>query len=72
MADRSHDHVVVTHGYAQTFVITAWLQIPVEAAGFVSFAPKPGSITHLRHDDSWRNRTLVDLADTGHLSGRRP
>lgn len=72
MADRSHDHVVVTHGYAQTFVITAWLQIPVEAAGFASFAPRPGSITHLRHDGFWRNRTLVDLADTRHLSGPPP
>ncbi|WP_368680429.1 hypothetical protein R1X32_01100 (plasmid) [Rhodococcus opacus] len=28
MADRDHDHVVVTHGYAQTFVVTTWLQDP--------------------------------------------
>jgi broad specificity phosphatase PhoE len=67
MADRDHDHVVVTHGYAQTFVITTWLQIPVEAAGFVSFATKPGAITHLQQDDYWRNRTVVALADTTHL-----
>ncbi|MGO4193305.1 hypothetical protein AB4Y67_16765 [Arthrobacter sp. YAF17] len=29
----------------------------------------PGAITHLRHDDYWRNRTVAALADSGHLSG---
>lgn len=67
MTDRNHDHVVVTHGYAQTFVITTWLQVPVDAAGFASFATKPGAITHLRQDEYWRNRTVVALADTSHL-----
>ena len=62
-----HDHIVVTHGFAHTFVVSAWLQIPVEAAGFATFATTPGAITHLRHDDYWRNRTLVQLADTTHL-----
>jgi len=68
MADREHDHVVVTHGYAQSFVVTTWLGVPVDAAGFASFATTPGAITHLRHDDLWRNRTVVSLARTGHLS----
>ncbi len=67
MADGDHTHVVVTHGFAQIFVITTWLQIPVESAGFLSFAPKPGSITHLQHDDYWRNRTVAALAETSHL-----
>lgn len=71
MADAAHDHVVVTHGYAQTFVVTAWLRIPVEATGFVSFATRPGAITHLRQDDYWRNRSVVALADTSHLVRRR-
>ncbi|MGW4091327.1 hypothetical protein [Nocardia sp. NPDC004750] len=48
---RNHDHIVVTHGYALTFVLTTWMMLPVEAAGFVSFATAPGAITHLRHDD---------------------
>ena len=64
---RKHDHVVITHGYAQTFVITSWLQIPVESTGFVSFTPSPGSITHLTHDDLWRNRSVADLANVSHL-----
>ncbi|WP_280397986.1 histidine phosphatase family protein [Nocardia carnea] len=67
MADLDYDHIVVTHGYALTFVITSWMQIPVEAVGFASFATTPGAITHLRLDDYWRNRTLVALADTTHL-----
>ena len=67
MADLDHDHVVVTHGYSQTFVITTWLQIPVDAVGFASFATKPGAITHLHQDDYWRNRSLVSLSDTNHL-----
>lgn len=69
MHDDDHDHVIVTHGFAQTFVIAAWLQLPVDAVGFVSFASSPGSITHLGHDDHWRNRVLASLADTSHLSG---
>lgn len=72
MADIDHDHVVVTHGYALTFVITAWMLIPVDAAGFASFATTPGAITHLRLDDYWRNRTLVSLADTAHLNNQSP
>ncbi|MFC4374539.1 histidine phosphatase family protein [Nocardia halotolerans] len=68
MADTGHDHVVVTHGYALSFVVTTWRQIPVSSTGFASFATTPGAITHLRFDDYWRNRTLVGLADTSHLN----
>ncbi|WP_280397960.1 histidine phosphatase family protein [Nocardia carnea] len=67
MTDIGHDHIVVTHGYALTFVVTSWMQIPVDAVGFASFATTPGAITHLRLDDYWRNRALVALADTSHL-----
>ncbi|MBB5915673.1 putative phosphoglycerate mutase [Nocardia transvalensis] len=68
MGDPDHDHIVITHGYALTFVITAWMQIPSDAVGFASFATSPGAITHLRLDEYWRNRTLLSLADTAHLS----
>lgn len=67
MADDARDHVVVTHGLAHTFVVTTWLRIPVPAAGFAAFATSPGAITHLAHDDRWRNRTVVTLAATAHL-----
>ncbi|MFF7942421.1 histidine phosphatase family protein [Nocardia gamkensis] len=68
MTDTDHDHIVVTHGYALTFVLTTWMMVPVEAVGFVSFSTAPGAITHLRHDDYWRNRAVLSLADTSHLT----
>ncbi|MEU1995644.1 histidine phosphatase family protein [Nocardia gamkensis] len=68
MTDADHDHIVVTHGYALTFVLTTWMMVPVEAVGFVSFSTAPGAITHLRHDDYWRNRAVLSLADTSHLT----
>lgn len=67
IADVDHDHIVMTHGYAHTFVITAWLQLPIDAVGFASFATSPGAITHLQHDGYWRNRSVVALANTDHL-----
>jgi glucosyl-3-phosphoglycerate phosphatase len=67
MADLDHDFIVMTHGYAHTFVVTAWLQLPIDAVGFASFATSPGAITHLQHDDYWRNRSMIALADTAHL-----
>jgi glucosyl-3-phosphoglycerate phosphatase len=67
MADEEHDHIVVTHGYAHTFVVTAWLRLPVEAVGFAAFATTPGAITHLRLDDYWRNRAVIALGDIAHL-----
>jgi len=67
MSDLERHHVVVTHGYAQTFVIAAWLELPIASLGFVSFATSPGAITHLHRDDHWRNRTVVSLADISHI-----
>ena len=66
---RSTEHVViVTHGFALTYVITAWLQLPRTHIGYASFAAKPGSITTLLEDDYFHNRQLATLADTSHLA----
>ncbi len=62
--------VIVTHGYALTFVIAAWIKMPVSSVGYVNFAARPGSITTLRQDDYFHNRQVVELADTGHLGSR--
>lgn len=59
--------IIVTHGFALTFVVAAWIKMPIEACGHVSFPARPGSITHLREDDHWRSRAVVSLADTTHL-----
>ena len=72
--DRILDHpcahqVVVTHGMALTFVVSAWIRMPIEAAGYVAFRSTSGGITVLREDDRFHNRAVESLNDTSHLSG---
>ncbi|GLQ54146.1 putative phosphoglycerate mutase [Devosia nitrariae] len=59
--------IIVTHGVALTFVIAAWIKMPIDAAGHVFFHARSGSITHLRQDDFWKDRSVVSLADISHL-----
>lgn len=59
--------IVVTHGFAQTFAIAAWIGLPIEEAGLVNFASKPGGITELEQDNHFRNRAVKALANTDHL-----
>lgn len=60
--------VVVTHGYAVTFAIAAWIRMPLESVGWVNFRSNSGAISHLREDDRWFNRYLMSLSETGHLA----
>ena len=64
--------VIVTHGFALTFVIAAWIQMPAASVGYVNFRSRPGSITTLRHDDFFHNRQVAALADTSHSHLARP
>lgn len=65
--------VIVTHGMALTFVITAWIHMPLEAAGYAAFRSTSGGITVLVDDDFFHNRVVVSLNDTSHLySSPRP
>jgi probable phosphoglycerate mutase len=59
--------IIVTHGGALTFVISAWIKMPFESLGTVRFCAPSGSITMLREDDFYRNREVVRLGDTRHL-----
>ena len=61
--------VVVTHGYAVTFAIAAWIRMPLESVGWVNFRSSSGAISHLREDDRWFNRYLMSLSDTDHMAG---
>ncbi|SPF06729.1 histidine phosphatase family protein [Streptomyces sp. MA5143a] len=65
--DAEHQ-IVVTHGFALTFVVAAWSRLPVESLGYINFRAPSGSITHLREDDFFHNRQLVHLGDTRHLA----
>ncbi len=59
--------IVVTHGGSLTFVLAAWIRMPYEAAGYVSFRAPAGSITTLREDGFFHNRQIAVLGDTRHL-----
>lgn len=59
--------VIVTHGFALTYVVAAWIGMPVEALGYVNFRARPGGITTLHEDDYFHNRAVVTLSSVEHL-----
>ena len=60
--------VIVTHGFALTYVVGSWIRMPIESLGHVSFQAASGSITTLHEDDYFHNRQLLSLGDTRHLA----
>ncbi|MET8798057.1 histidine phosphatase family protein [Nocardia sp. NPDC004568] len=68
---RCANQVIVTHGGTLTFVLAAWIGMPLEAAGYVAFHAPAGSITRLPEDDYYHNRRIESLGDTRHLPTRR-
>ena len=68
LARNCEHQIVVTHGFAITFVVASWVQMPVESTGYASFRAASGSITGLGEDDYFPNRQFVSLGDMGHLS----
>lgn len=68
LARECEHQIIVTHGFAMTFVVAAWIKMPFESLGSVSFRVPSGSITTLKEDDSWHNRQVVRLGDTRHLN----
>jgi probable phosphoglycerate mutase len=62
--------IIVTHGFALTFAIAAWIKMPIDSVDYVSFPARSGSITHLRQDDYWQSRAVLRLADVSHLTER--
>jgi probable phosphoglycerate mutase len=59
--------IIVTHGFALTFVVAAWVKMPLEAAGYIAVKSTSGGITQLLEDDVFHNRAIVSLNDTTHL-----
>lgn len=59
--------VVVTHGHAMTFVVAAWIRLPLDALGHVRFGSSSGGITLLEEDDLVHDRVVRYLDDTSHL-----
>lgn len=61
------DLVIVTHGFAATFVISCWIGLPMESADYVAFSVSPASLSLLVEDDVFLNRGVIRLNDTSHL-----
>ncbi|MCC3270442.1 histidine phosphatase family protein [Arthrobacter gengyunqii] len=72
LAAGARDTIVVTHGGSATYLIAAWIRLPLTAAGYVKFRLSPGSITHLNEDNFYHDRRVLDLNLTGHLGIPEP
>lgn len=59
--------VIVTHGFASTFLVMAWMMIPVEHLGYCNLPSKPGCVSKLIEDDYFGNRGVAYLCKTEHL-----
>lgn len=63
------ESIIVTHGGTLTYLISAWIRLPLDDAGYVKFSSTPGSITHLREDEATQDRCVVIVSHRGHLDG---
>lgn len=59
--------IVVTHGFALTFVVAAWIKMPLDYASHIAVKSTSGGITHLFEDDVYYNRGIVSINETFHL-----
>jgi 2,3-bisphosphoglycerate-dependent phosphoglycerate mutase len=57
----------LTHGGAVTFLLAAWIKMPVSALDYVNFGVATGSVTKLHEDDYFHSRRVLTLGDTSHL-----
>jgi probable phosphoglycerate mutase len=63
-----HENVViVTHRFALTYIITAWLELPGSWLA-TQFRIEAGSITTLVEDDFFHSRQAATPPDTNHLN----
>ncbi len=70
LASEAKDVVIVTHGFAATFVIARWIGLPIEKVDYVSFTVSPASLSLLVEEDVFMNRSVQCLNDTRHLVER--
>ena len=60
-ADPAEYRVIVTHAGTASWVIAAWMRIPIPACGYIHFRVPSGSITVLEEDNKFHNRALTVL-----------
>lgn len=66
--DPRNTGIVVTHGFAHSFVVAAWLNLPAEVMAQTRFRTEPGAITTLEAEPGGEF-TLRALAEASHLAG---
>ena len=59
--------IIITHGFALTFVIMAWLRVPVENMDYCQFNNRPGGVTLLHEDDVFENRFVMYINKPDYL-----
>lgn len=69
LASPCRKQVVVTHGFALTFVVSAFVGMPLGAAGRIGVRSTSGGTTGLEKDGRFHDRTIVSVDDVSH---RRP
>ncbi len=65
--EMNQNAIVVTHGFALTFVIMSWLKIPVSNMAYCNFSSNPGGITLLQEGDVFENRNVKYINNIEHL-----
>ena len=51
--------IIITHGHISTFLIMAWLKVPVKNMDYCNFKTNPGGLDLLNEDDFWKRRNVV-------------
>ncbi len=62
--------ILVTHGFMSTYLILAWLKVPVENMDYGKFRNNSGGIDLLNEDDFWKNRNIIYLNKMDFLNGK--
>jgi probable phosphoglycerate mutase len=60
--------IVVSHGSASSYLIAAWIGMPMRSTGRGFFPLTSGSITTLRRNDTHHSHQVVALNETQHLA----
>lgn len=55
------DLIIVSHGFASSFVIAAFQNIAIESMAYIDYKLRAGSISVLEADDYFHNRSIVLL-----------
>ena len=63
----ARDTVIVSHGFASTFLVMAWMKVPAEHMGYCNFPARSGSVTKLHEDALFGTRGVSYLCRTNHL-----